>query len=523
MTNYTSSPHILTEDGWAYVAPAIGGGATSREWQRKFPSLWHAVSAASQDLLVAADLVRNKEVKARLMLHWDTVNGIAHALDRYARQPHSSVNQPDVNAPSLLEQGRLEEPRQLDQGMTSTSGDAQTSYPPVDCLNGTAREQLAREGSCNASSLERSGSIDAEVDNTTVPGTPSSQTLVRGHKAPRWRVFEDITHGWWGIEEDVHDGNTILYPKKVNREAIDGIVRAHNAALSAQDTGAIAGARVKPLQWDQDDTALTPLGSRYSVYPEYGRENDLWACNRVDGVFKSVEAAKAAAQADYSARILSALEPQERDGRSFQIGQIVRKKSGSWWEGRVVGYYSTEQTPDGVCVQLDKPMGPVQIYPASALELSPDTHVKADPALIGIAEEMKESGGHWQPCTGCYDTEDGHPTQKYDYSPALQTAIGCGCHECGGLGAIWWHMTDAEVADFARICEEVDTEHELKMRVVRLEAGLRRFRRAYVSLMETGRDRIVSLGGSCDPLEAMEAADPELRLIDAALATEGKV
>jgi len=53
--------------------------------------------------------------------------------------------------------------------------------------------------------------------------------------------------------------------------------------------------------------------------------------------------------------------------RTFQIGDMVRKRSGSWWEGRVVGFYSTEQTPDGVCVQLDKPMGPVQIYPASAL------------------------------------------------------------------------------------------------------------------------------------------------------------
>lgn len=145
-----------------------------------------------------------------------------------------------------------------------------------------------------------------------------------------------------------------------------------------------------------------------------------------------------------------------------------------------------------------------------------------DPALMGIAEEVKESGGHWQPCTGCYDTEDGHPTQKYAFSPALQTSIGCGCHECGGLGAVWWHMTDEQVADFVKICEEVDTEHQLEMRVVRLEASLRRFRRAYVSLMETGRDRIISLGGSCDPVDVMEAADPELRLIDAALTTEGQ-
>lgn len=102
-----------------------------------------------------------------------------------------------------------------------------------------------------------------------------------------------------------------------------------------------------------------------------------------------------------------------------------------------------------------------------------------DPALIGVAEEVKESGGHWQPCTGCYDTEDGHPTQKYAFSPALQTSIGCGCHECGGLGAVWWHMTDEEVEDFARACEEVDIEHERTIRISRLEFALRGLSKAY--------------------------------------------
>ncbi|NBN62075.1 hypothetical protein [Pannonibacter tanglangensis] len=52
----------------------------------------------------------------------------------------------------------------------------------------------------------------------------------------------------------------------------------------------------------------------------------------------------------------------------FPRGCRVRKKGGSWWEGVVVGHYSTRQTPDGVCVQLEKPNGPVQIYPASAME-----------------------------------------------------------------------------------------------------------------------------------------------------------
>lgn len=58
----------------------------------------------------------------------------------------------------------------------------------------------------------------------------------------------------------------------------------------------------------------------------------------------------------------------------YKWGDMVRKKSGSWWEGRVVGFYSTEQTPFGYNVQLVidgfvHPNMPVQIYPEAALEL----------------------------------------------------------------------------------------------------------------------------------------------------------
>jgi hypothetical protein len=56
----------------------------------------------------------------------------------------------------------------------------------------------------------------------------------------------------------------------------------------------------------------------------------------------------------------------------FPNNTYVKKKSGSWWEGYVVGHYSTFDNPDGVAVQLPIPNGPVQIYPAAALvEYSP--------------------------------------------------------------------------------------------------------------------------------------------------------
>jgi len=52
----------------------------------------------------------------------------------------------------------------------------------------------------------------------------------------------------------------------------------------------------------------------------------------------------------------------------FRLGDPVRKRSGSNWHGRVVGYYSTDLTPIGVCVESATEVGSVQIYPEKALE-----------------------------------------------------------------------------------------------------------------------------------------------------------
>jgi dihydrofolate reductase (trimethoprim resistance protein) len=53
---------------------------------------------------------------------------------------------------------------------------------------------------------------------------------------------------------------------------------------------------------------------------------------------------------------------------TFKTGDLVRKKSGSEWEGRVVGWYSTDLTPEGYAVESMIHKGSVQIYPAKALE-----------------------------------------------------------------------------------------------------------------------------------------------------------
>ena len=54
---------------------------------------------------------------------------------------------------------------------------------------------------------------------------------------------------------------------------------------------------------------------------------------------------------------------------AFKLGDTVKKKSGSEWQGEVVGIYSTELTPEGYAVESSYHSGSVQIYPAKALTL----------------------------------------------------------------------------------------------------------------------------------------------------------
>jgi len=53
---------------------------------------------------------------------------------------------------------------------------------------------------------------------------------------------------------------------------------------------------------------------------------------------------------------------------TFGLGDRVRKKSGAAWQGLVVGWYSTQLTPEGYAVESEAHPGSVQIYPVAALE-----------------------------------------------------------------------------------------------------------------------------------------------------------
>jgi hypothetical protein len=57
----------------------------------------------------------------------------------------------------------------------------------------------------------------------------------------------------------------------------------------------------------------------------------------------------------------------------------------------------------------------------------------------------------------------------------------------------------------------------LRVEVERLKGALRHLYHGYVRTLETGRDRIIDLGGACDPVDTMEEGDPCLVAARAAL------
>ncbi len=51
-----------------------------------------------------------------------------------------------------------------------------------------------------------------------------------------------------------------------------------------------------------------------------------------------------------------------------------------------------------------------------------------------VADEVFEYG-HWSSCSGCHESNEGHSTGPW--SDRLRCNLGSGCHECGGIGAVW--------------------------------------------------------------------------------------
>lgn len=52
---------------------------------------------------------------------------------------------------------------------------------------------------------------------------------------------------------------------------------------------------------------------------------------------------------------------------AFGLGDFVQKRSGGQWHGKVVGFYATELTAVGYCIESYYEPGSVQLYPEKAL------------------------------------------------------------------------------------------------------------------------------------------------------------
>lgn len=65
--------------------------------------------------------------------------------------------------------------------------------------------------------------------------------------------------------------------------------------------------------------------------------------------------------------------------------------------------------------------------------------------LAGVAGQLKEGAGFWSSCSGCHESEDGHPVGSYSYSKLFGCALGGGCSECGGIGAVWDNVDYTEL------------------------------------------------------------------------------
>lgn len=92
--------------------------------------------------------------------------------------------------------------------------------------------------------------------------------------------------------------------------------------------------------------------------PDCGKENAMGAaCPKCSGRYRILAETHVAAPIAQTA-------PQGK----FRFGDLVRKTSGSEWQGRICGTYSTPLTPEGYAVESEAHAGSVQIYPAKALE-----------------------------------------------------------------------------------------------------------------------------------------------------------
>lgn len=87
----------------------------------------------------------------------------------------------------------------------------------------------------------------------------------------------------------------------------------------------------------------------------------------------------------------------------------------------------------------------------SAFDLSASPQQQAHEAasiLANVRNTVREAAlGMWRTCSGCHESEDGYDVGHYPFSADFGCKLGAGCHECGGIGAVWDTTDYAHMGD----------------------------------------------------------------------------
>lgn len=74
----------------------------------------------------------------------------------------------------------------------------------------------------------------------------------------------------------------------------------------------------------------------------------------------------------------------------WTLGTRVTKIKGSNWTGKVVGFYSTDLTPEGYAVESETERGSVQIYPRAALRSLEHTATHREASEAPLKEQIAQ-------------------------------------------------------------------------------------------------------------------------------------
>lgn len=87
--------------------------------------------------------------------------------------------------------------------------------------------------------------------------------------------------------------------------------------------------------------------------------------------------------------------------------------------------------------------------------------IEPSPAVIESLKsgiERQRDDGFWRSCSGCFETVDGYSSQPVD--EIFNCQLGCGCRECGGIGAVWDNTDYDDMVSFMLAEDEADERNE---------------------------------------------------------------